>query len=249
MKRAASIRVAAAGDIHASPSRGAELEQAFAALRGRADLLLLAGDLTTYGEPEQAEVLAAVCDSLDMPVLAVLGNHDWHSGRQDEIAAVLEAGGITMLDRSWTVVDLDGTNVGVVGTKGFVGGFPDSELPDFGEPLLRRVYAETSDEVTALERGLQEVADCPLRIVLLHYAPTSTTLEGEPRSIWAFLGSDRLGRPIAEHTPDLVVHGHGHAGTFEGFIGAVPVYNVAVPVMGQDFWVFDLPRRVAPKHA
>src|SRR5919109_3358015 len=125
VKRAAPIRVAAAGDIHASPERRTELERAFAALAGRADLLLLAGDLTTYGEPEQAEVLAAVCDSLDMPVLAVLGNHDWHSGRQDEIAAVLEAGGITMLDRSWTVVDLDGTNVGVVGTKGFVGGFPD----------------------------------------------------------------------------------------------------------------------------
>jgi Icc-related predicted phosphoesterase len=249
VKRAASIRVAAAGDIHASPERRAELEQAFAALDGRADLLLLAGDLTTYGEPEQAQVLAALCEGLEMPVAAVLGNHDWHAGRQEEVAAVLESAGIRVLERDWTVVDLDGTHVGVVGTKGFVGGFPDSELPDFGEPLLRRVYAETSEEVDALERGLQAVAECPLRIVLLHYAPTSTTLEGEPRSIWAFLGSDRLGRPIAEHTPDLVVHGHGHAGTFEGFIGAVPVYNVAVPVMGRDFWVFELPRRHAVEPA
>ena len=249
MKRAAPIRVAAAGDIHASPERRTELERAFAALAGGADLLLLAGDLTTYGEPEQAEILAAGCGGLEMPVVAVLGNHDWHSGRQQEVAAVLESAGVTVLERGWTVVDLDGSHVGVVGTKGFVGGFPDSELPDFGEPLLRRVYAETSEEVDALERGLQAVAECPVRIVLLHYAPTATTLEGEPRSIWAFLGSDRLGRPIADHTPDLVVHGHGHAGTFEGFIGAVPVYNVAVPVMGRDFWVFDLPRRRAVEPA
>lgn len=240
MKRGDTIRIAAAGDIHASPDRATHLEQTFAALKGEADLVLLAGDLTTYGELEEAEVLAAAAGGPGIPVLAVLGNHDWHSGRQEEIAATLERAGVRVLDRGWTVVDVDGTRVGVAGTKGFVGGFPDSELPDFGEPLLRRVYAETSKEVEALEQGLRAVADCPVRIVLLHYAPTSSTLEGEPRSIWAFLGSDRLSRPIAEHTPDLVIHGHGHAGTFEGFIGAVPVYNVAVPVMGRDFWVFEL---------
>jgi Icc-related predicted phosphoesterase len=249
MKRADTIRVAAAGDVHASPERAVQLQQAFAGLKGQADLLLLAGDLTTWGEPEEADVLAAACREVGVPVLAVLGNHDWHSGRQEEIAATLETAGVQMLDRDWAVVDVDDTQVGVVGTKGFVGGFPDSELPDFGEPLLRRVYAETTEDVEALERGLQAVAKCAVRIVLLHYAPTSTTLEGEPRSIWAFLGSDRLGRPIAEYTPDLVVHGHGHAGTFEGFIGAVPVYNVAVPVMGRDFWVFDLPRRSGGKRA
>jgi Icc-related predicted phosphoesterase len=94
--------------------------------------------------------------------------------------------------------------------------------------------------VEAIERGLQAIDDCPLRIVLLHYAPTTTTLEGEPRVIWAFLGSDRLARPIAEHHPDLVLHGHGHLGQFEGYIGAVPVFNVSVPVMGRDFWVFEL---------
>lgn len=247
MKRSrATIRVAAAGDIHASPERRTQLQEAFAGLGGHADILLLAGDLTTYGELEEAEALAAACRGLEVPVFAVLGNHDWHSGRQDEIAEALEAAGVHVLERDWAVVDLDGTRVGIVGTKGFVGGFPDSELPDFGEPLLRRIYSETTDEVDALEHGLEAVAECPLRLVLLHYAPTSTTLEGEPRSIWAFLGSDRLGRPIAEHTPDLVVHGHGHAGTFEGFIGVVPVFNVAVPVMGRDFSVFDLSPRLAP---
>jgi uncharacterized protein len=175
-----------------------------------------------------------------VPVVAVLGNHDWHANRRDEVVALLEDAGITVLERDWTVCDLDGTRVGIVGTKGFVGGFPDSALPDFGEPVLRRVYAETTAEVEALERGLDRVADCPLRVVLLHYSPTSTTLEGEPKGIWAFLGSDRLARPIAEHTPDLVLHGHGHAGQFEGFIGAIPVFNVAHPVIGRDFWVFEL---------
>jgi Icc-related predicted phosphoesterase len=124
----------------------------------------------------------------------------------------------------------------MTGTKGFIGGFPDSALPDFGEPLLRQVYAETTAEVSALEEGLQAIADCPLRVVLLHYAPTATTLEGEPKGILAFLGSDRLARPVSEHIPDLVLHGHGHAGSFEGFIGKVPVYNVSIPVMGRDFW-------------
>jgi Icc-related predicted phosphoesterase len=202
--------------------------------------VLLAGDLTTYGEPEEAAVLAGACRGLDAPVLAVLGNHDWHANRREELEQALVEGGITLLDRSWKICELDGTRVGVAGTKGFIGGFPDSELPDFGEPLLRQVYAETSAEVQALEDGLEAIAACALRIVLLHYAPTTTTLEGEPRVIWPFLGSDRLARPIAAHHPDLVLHGHGHAGQFEGFIGAVPVFNVSVPVMRRDFWVFEL---------
>jgi Icc-related predicted phosphoesterase len=98
----------------------------------------------------------------------------------------------------------------------------------------------TSMGCASLDRGLRAVADCPVRIVLLHYAPTSSTIEGEPPGIWAFLGSDRLGRPIADHLPDLVLHGHGHAVTYEGFVGAVPVYNVSFPVMGRDFAVFEL---------
>jgi Icc-related predicted phosphoesterase len=216
------------------------MAQAFADLEGKADLVLLAGDLTTYGEPEQAQVLAEAAGSLSIPVVAVLGNHDWHADRSEQVAETLREAGIEVLERAWTVVGVNGVDVGVVGTKGFVGGFPDSALPDFGEPLLRKVYAETSAEVEALDQGLRAVARCPLRIVLLHYAPTATTLEGEPRGIFAFLGSDRLARPITEHTPDLVLHGHGHAGRFEGFIGAVPVYNVSVPVMRRDFWIFEL---------
>jgi Icc-related predicted phosphoesterase len=234
------IKVAAAGDIHAGGPDQERLAEAIAAAGRDADLILLAGDLTLHGEPEEARALAESVRGVEAPIVAVLGNHDWHANRRDEVVAILSEAGIGMLDRDWTVLDVAGTKVGVVGVKGFVGGFPDSELPDFGEPSLRRVYAETTQEVEALGRGLEAIASCPVRIALLHYAPTTTTLEGEPQVIWAFLGSDRLAAPIAEHRPDLVLHGHGHFGTFEGFIGAVPVYNVAQPVMGKDFWVFEL---------
>jgi Icc-related predicted phosphoesterase len=236
------IRVAAVGDIHCSPSRRRVVEEAFARLDD-ADLVLLAGDLTTHGELEQAAVLADAVQAVAAPVVAVLGNHDWHANRHDEIARLLREAGIVVLDRGWTRLDVRGTAVGIVGTKGFVGGFPDSQLPDFGEPLLRRVYAETTEEVRALEHGLDAVHDCAVRIVLLHYAPTQTTLEGEPKSIWTFLGTDRMAPPIEAHRPDLVLHGHGHAGTFAGSIGDIPVFNVALPVIRRDFWVFELDGR------
>lgn len=238
-----SIRIAAAGDIHCTEASRGRVEQAFASIDGDADLILLAGDLTTYGEPGQAAVLAESVEGLEIPVVAVLGNHDWHSNRQEEIAELLTSAGVTLLERSWTTLDVRGTEVGIAGTKGFVGGFPDSQLPDFGEPLLRQVYAETTAEVRALEQGLKGIAECPVRIVLLHYAPTQTTLEGEPRSIYAFLGTDRLAPPIETHRPDLVLHGHGHAGTFAGSIGDVPVFNVAQPVMRRDFWIFEIEGR------
>ena len=234
------VRIAAAGDIHCSGSNRGRIEAAFAGLADTADLLLLAGDLTSHGDPAEADVLADVCRALGVPVFAVLGNHDWHADRAGEIADVLGNAGITVLDRGHATCTVRGTEVGIVGTKGFVGGFPGSHIPDFGEPLLRRVYAETSAEVDSLDRGLEAVAHCPIRIVLLHYAPTLQTLEGEPEGIWALLGSSRLAAPVAQHAVDLVLHGHAHAGTFAGRIGAVPVYNVAVPVMGRDFWVFEL---------
>jgi uncharacterized protein len=234
------VTIAAAGDVHASEATRARLEESFAALEERVDLVLLAGDLTTLGEPDQAQVLADACGSLHVPVCAVLGNHDLHSGRGDEVAAVLRDAGLHMLDRSSTTFELGGGEVGIVGTKGFVGGFTDSSLPDFGEPLLRRAYAETTAEVEAIRQGLQAIAHCPIRIVLLHYAPTSDTLHGEPEGIWTYLGSERLATPIAEYRPDVVLHGHAHGGSFEGAIGTTPVYNVAVHVTGRDFYVFEL---------
>jgi Icc-related predicted phosphoesterase len=234
------LRIAAAGDLHYNEQRREEGLEALASLEGSADILLLAGDLTTHGEPEQAAVLAEACAPLDIPVFAVLGNHDWHANRRDELVAALTDGGIRVLDRDWVTCEAAGVEVGVVGVKGFVGGFPGSHLPDFGEPSLRSIYRETGREVEALDQGLREIALCPTRIVLLHYAPTEATIAGEAPGIWAFLGTDRLAAPIAEHEPDLVLHGHAHAGTFEGAIGNVPVYNVSVPVIGRDFWLFEL---------
>jgi Icc-related predicted phosphoesterase len=245
------LRIAAAGDMHCQPSRAAEARAAFGALKGGIDLLLLAGDLTTHGQPEQAQVLADACRDLDVPIYAVWGNHDWHCNQVDAIRPILEDAGITMLEREATTVCLGPTEVGIVGLKGFVGGFPGSHLPDFGEPLLRRVYAETTADVEALDEGLKQVAHCPVRLVLLHYAPSVETLRGEPETIWTMLGNDRLAAPIAQHEPDMVLHGHAHAGTFEGRIGDVPVYNVSVPVLGKDFWVFELSgleRATAPLH-
>ena len=235
------IRIAAAGDVHFGREGDRDRARAsFAALKGRVDLILLAGDLTTHGEPEQAAILGDAVRDLEVPVVSVLGNHDWHSNRAGEVTAVLEESGIVVLDRSHHVLEVCGAELGVVGTKGFVGGFPGSHLPDFGEPLLRRLYAETAAEVEALDEGLRAIALCPFRIVLLHYSPSAQTLEGERRDIWTFLGTDRLAAPILEHNPDLVLHGHAHAGTFEGRVGEVPVYNVSVPVMGEDFWVFEM---------
>jgi Icc-related predicted phosphoesterase len=198
------VTIAAAGDVHASEVTRERIAESFEALEPQVDLVLLAGDLTTLGEPEQAEVLADACRDLHVPVCAVLGNHDLHSGHGDEIAAILKNAGLHMLDRSSTTFELDGGEVGVVGTKGFIGGFTGSALPDFGEPTLRQVYAE------------------------------------EPEGIWTYLGCDRLATPIAEYRPDVVLHGHAHGGSFEGAIGTVPVYNVAVHVTGKDFYVFEL---------
>jgi uncharacterized protein len=238
--RPVTLRVAAAGDIHCRESRREEVESAFAALHGRADLVLLAGDVTSHGTPDEAQILADASRRVDAPVIAVLGNHDWHAGRREEIVAVLERAGVSVLERASTVREIRGVEVGIVGTKGFVGGFPGSYLPDFGEPLLRDVYAEGVAEANAIDAGLRSVEMCPVRILLLHYSPTGSTLEGEPPGIWTFLGTDRMAAPIAEHAPDLVVHGHAHAGRFEGRIGEVPVYNVSVPVMERDFWLFEL---------
>ena len=138
------------------------------------------------------------------------------------------------------IFELGDTDLGIVGVKGFVGGFPGAEIPDFGEPLLREIYRETTLEVEALEAGLEAIAGCHRSVVLMHYAPVTDTLVGEPEQIWAFLGSGRLAAPIGMHRPDLVVHGHAHHGSLEGTVGEVPVRNVAVHVTGEDFVHLEL---------
>ena len=226
--------------MHAAEPLRERLLRVFGAIDESADMVLLAGDLTTHGLPDQAGVLADACAPLRVPVVAVLGNHDHHSGCPDAVRGVLQERGVVVLERSHVVLEVDDLDVGIVGTKGFVGGFPGAEIADFGEPALRQIYAETSEEVDALEEGLEAIAGCHKRIVLLHYAPISETLVGEPEAIWAFLGSGRLAGPIGMHRPDVVLHGHAHHGAERGVIGTVPVRNVAIHVTGQEFAILDV---------
>lgn len=234
------LRIAATGDVHCRDSNREAVVESFAQLGEDVDLVLVAGDLTSHGRLEEAEILCEAAAATAAPVYAVLGNHDWHADEAEAILERLQAGGVHMLDRRSAVCQVGVVEVGIVGVKGFVGGFAPRHLPDFGEPSLRAVYAEATAEVEALEQGLHEVATCPVRIVLLHYAPVEATLEGEPREIWVFLGSDRLAAPILEHGPDLVLHGHAHAGSPDGLIGETPVHNVSQPLLGTDFRFFEL---------
>jgi Icc-related predicted phosphoesterase len=234
------IRIAAAGDVHASDVSRERVERALAEVEEGADVVMLAGDLTVTGDPDEARVLAGACRRLSIPVFAVLGNHDHNRNRAEEVVSILSDAGVRVVDGSCSICDVGGLELGVVGAKGFIGGFPGSALPDFGEPLLRRVYAETTAEAETIARGLQAVVHCDLRVVLLHYAPIESTIQGEPPGIHRYLGSERLATPVAEYGADLVLHGHARAGSFEGRIGEVPVYNVAVAVTGRDFCIFEL---------
>lgn len=234
------IRIAAAGDLHAWEATRAETAEAFAQVAERADLVLLAGDLTQHGQVDEAEVVADACRGLSIPVVAVLGNHDYHSDREADVTAALVGAGVVMLDRSSTILHVNGTTVGVAGVKGFVGGF-GRQWANFGEPLFRQAYAETTADVEALDGALLAIAGAAIRVALLHYAPTADTLQGEPKELWLVLGAERLATPIAEHRPDLVLHGHAHEGSPNGSIDGVPVHNVAVHVTGESFAVFTLP--------
>jgi len=234
-----TIRVAAAGDIHAGAADAERVRSAFERVAGHADLVLLAGDLTQHGQVDEACVVADACRGLEVPVVAVLGNHDWQSDRPDDLRRALSEAGVVMLERSHTVLPVRGVSVGIAGVKGFVGGF-GQEWANFGEPLFREAYAETTRDVDGLEQSLAAIDACAIRIALLHYSPIEATLAGEPERLWLVLGADRLAGPIRRHRPHVVVHGHAHHGSFEGEVDGVAVYNVAVHVTGRDFWTFEL---------
>jgi uncharacterized protein len=236
---AKTIRVAAAGDIHAGAAERDRVRDAFARAGEQADLIVLAGDLTQHGQVDEASVVADACRELEIPVVAVLGNHDWQSDRPGDLVRALAEAGVVVLDRSHTIVPVRGVSVGVAGVKGFVGGFGE-QWANFGEPIFRQAYAETTKDVEGLDAGLRAIESCAVRIGLLHYSPVEATLHGEPERLWLVLGADRLAGPIRDHRPDIVVHGHAHHGSFEGEVEGVPVYNVAVHVTGREFWVFEL---------
>jgi Icc-related predicted phosphoesterase len=234
-----TIRVAAAGDIHAGSGDSDRVRDAFRRVEEQADIIVLAGDLTQHGQLDEVCVVADACRELELPVVAVLGNHDWHSDRPGDLTRALVEAGVVVLERSHTILPVKGTSVGVVGVKGFIGGF-GNQWANFGEPLFREAYAETTRDVDALDKGLAAIESCSVRIALLHYSPVEATLVGEPERIWLVLGAERLAGPIRQHRPCIVVHGHAHRGSFEGEVEGVPVYNVAVHVIGREFWIFEL---------
>jgi uncharacterized protein len=215
------------------------VHESFRRVEERADLVVLAGDLTQHGQRDEVAVVAGACQALSIPTVTVLGNHDWQSDRTADLTRELVEAGVIVLDRTHTILTIGGASVGIAGAKGFVGGFGD-QWANFGEPLFREAYAETTRDVEGFGQALASIEPCSVRIGLLHYAPTEQTLFGEPERLWLVLGAERLAGPIRAHRPDIVLHGHAHHGSFEGDIDGVPIYNVAVHVMGRAFWIFEL---------
>ena len=230
------IRIAAVGDVHfAADSRG-RLRGRLEAEGASPDLVLLAGDLTRRGNPEEAQVLADELASFPVPVVAVLGNHDYHCGQELAIRDVLEAAGVRVLEGGIARVDVRGTSVAVAGVKGFGGGFADACATEFGEIEMKEFVRTTQRSAAALRRALDEGRDASVRIALLHYSPVEQTLAGERLPLWPFLGSYLLAEAVDEGGAQIGFHGHAHAGSPRGVTpGGVPVYNVAQPLLGEPF--------------
>jgi Icc-related predicted phosphoesterase len=222
------VRVAAVADIHCTRTSQGTLQRLFAAISEAADVLLLCGDLTDYGLPEEAHTLAHELTAANkLPVVAVLGNHDYESGKQTEIQHILSEAGVHVLDGDACEVQC----IGFAGVKGFAGGFGRGTLEPWGEPSIKHFVHEAVDEALKLEAALARL-HTSRRVALLHYAPIQTTVEGEPPEIFPFLGSGRLEEPLNRYAVTVVFHGHAHHGKPEGQTkGGIPVYNVAVPVL------------------
>jgi Icc-related predicted phosphoesterase len=226
------MRVAAIGDLHVTEDADAPYRELFTEISGAADVLLLCGDLTNFGREREAEILAEDIRSCTIPVLGVLGNHDYECGQPERVADILHQGGMTVLDEQ--AVEIDG--VGFAGVKGFLGGFGRGELAPFGEPIVKAFVDEALNEARKLENGLRQLRT-ERSVAVLHYSPVVDTLEGEPLEIFQYLGSARLADAIDrfDHVK-AVVHGHAHHGTYEGrTMRGIPVYNVARFVCREKF--------------
>jgi Icc-related predicted phosphoesterase len=221
------MRIAATADLHFVASRQSALHDQFGRVRDEADVLVLAGDLTNYGQPEEMGPLLNVVVRSRIPTVAVLGNHDYESGKQSELMAMMAAAGIKVLDG--TAYERDG--VGFAGTKGFVGGFGRGMLTAFGEPEIKEFVKASIDEALKLERAMSQLRT-QRRVVVLHYSPIAGTVMGESPEIFPFLGTSRLAEVVDRHGADLVLHGHAHNGRLEGkTAGGVPVQNVAITLL------------------
>jgi Icc-related predicted phosphoesterase len=232
------IRVAAAGDVHFGTDSAGMLRPQLEHLPDRADVLLLTGDLTRHGEPDEAAVLAEELRGLPVPVFSVLGNHDYHGDREGEVRTVLEDAGVRILEGEGAVLQVNGERLGIAGTKGFGGGFVGANATDFGEPEMKTFVRLTKSLAAGLEESLSAL-EADYRVALLHYAPIKETLVGEPPEIWAFLGSYLLGEAADHAGADLILHGHAHRGTEKGITpGGIHVRNVAQPVIQRAYRVY-----------
>jgi Icc-related predicted phosphoesterase len=235
------MRIAATADLHFSSARQNALHDQLNRVREEADVLVLAGDLTNYGEPAEMEPLLNVVVRSRVPTVAVLGNHDYESGKQVELMRMMSGSGIKVLDG--TAYERDG--VGFAGTKGFVGGFGRGALTAFGEPEIKQFVQASIDETLKLERAMAQLRT-PKRVVVIHYSPIAATVQGEAPEIFPFLGTSRLAEVIDRHGADLVLHGHAHHGQLEGkTTGGSPVYNVAITLLqarqpSAPYRVFDI---------
>ena len=238
---AGKLRVAAIGDLHVMENSAAPYRELFAEIGNAADVLALCGDLTNFGKTSEAEILAEDIRACSIPVVGVLGNHDYECGQPEEVARILHEAGMTVLDEQ--AVEIEG--VGFAGVKGFIGGYGRGELAPFGEPILKAVVDEVLNESRKLENQLRTLRT-ERSVAVLHYSPTVETLEGEPQEIFQYLGSQRLCEPIDrfDHVK-AVVHGHAHHGTYEGRTPlGKPVYNVAQfvlkPRFGRPYVVLEI---------
>jgi Icc-related predicted phosphoesterase len=234
------ISVAAVGDVHLAPDVRGRIRPHLDRIGEHADVLLLAGDLTRHGTIPEAEVVAAEFADLGIPVVAVLGNHDYQCDMPGEITALLRASGMTVLEGTGVVLDLPGGRLGVAGSKGFGGGFANRCAAEFGEPQMKAFVRHSRELAGALGEALRAL-DADFRVALTHYSPVAETLEGEPPEIYPFLGSYFLAEAADSASADLCVHGHAHAGSECGVTpGGAPVRNVALPVLQRAYAVYRL---------
>jgi Icc-related predicted phosphoesterase len=222
------VRIAAVADLHCTKTSQGAFQPLLAQAAERADILLLCGDLTDHGLPEEAQVLIKeLVSPVKVPIIAVLGNHDWHGGKQEELEHLLTDAGMQVLDGESCEV----MGIGFAGVKGFCGGFGRHTLEAWGEQAVKSFVYESVEESLKLEKALARVGT-PQKIAVLHYAPIQTTVEGEPEAIYPFLGSSRLEEPLNRYQVTAVFHGHSHHGKAEGKTkSGIPVYNVSLPVL------------------
>lgn len=237
------IRVAAVGDVHFAADSAGSLRDQFARVHEVADVLLLAGDLTRLGLPEEAEVLCDELAGVQVPMVGVLGNHDMHADRSKEVVDVFEAGGVRMLEGEAVELRIGDRTLGVAGVKGFGNGFPGASASDFGEPEMKAFVGHAREAGERLREALASL-DTDRTVALMHYSPVEDTLRGERLEIWPFLGSYFLAEAVDAAGADLALHGHAHGGVEKGMTpGGVHVRNVAQPVLRSAYRVYCLSER------